>query len=113
MQNTVHDIALYWKNSNRNVRPYAKFDEYFLSPFQSDDFHNHIHIYYDSKTLKPGYVIKINGKHIEKKIISNKYSSKKWFNILLKKMTEGFKKKHNKNTMCNKNKTKKNKTRKK
>ena len=108
-QNIVHDIALCWKNSNRDVRPYAKFDEYFLSPYQTTDFHNHIHIYYDSKTLKPGYVMKVNGKHVEKTIISNKYSSKKWCKILLKKFTKEIKKKY-KNTICNKTKIKKNKT---
>jgi hypothetical protein len=108
-QHIVHDIALCWKNTSRDVRPYARFDEYFLSPYSTSDFHNHIHIFYNSKTFKPGYVIKVNGKHIEKKTISNKYSSKKWCKILLKKLTAGIKKIY-KNTVCNKLKNKKNKT---
>ena len=52
-QNIVHDIALCWKNTSRDVRPYARFDEYFLSPYKTADFHNHIHIYYHSKTFNP------------------------------------------------------------
>jgi hypothetical protein len=108
-QNIVHDIALCWKNTSRDVRPYARFDEYFLSPYKTADFHNHIHIYYHSKTFKPGYAIKINNKQIERKFISNKYSAKKWCKILLKKFLTGIKKTY-KNTICNKLKTKKNKT---
>ena len=61
-QSIIHDIALCWKNNNKDVRPYAKFDEYFLAPYRNSDFYNHIHIFYDSKTLKPGYSIKINNK---------------------------------------------------
>jgi hypothetical protein len=110
IQNIVHDIALCWKNNNRDVRPYAKFDEYFLSPYQTTNFHDHIHIYYDSKTLNPGYIIKINNKHTEKKFISNKYSSKKWCKILLEKLISRIKKTY-KNTI-HKFKTKKNKTKK-
>ena len=37
-QHIVHDIALCWKNTSRNVRPYARFDEYFLSPYKTADF---------------------------------------------------------------------------
>ena len=108
-QSIIHDIALCWKNNNKDVRPYAKFEEYFLSPYQTSDFYNHIHIFYDSKTLKPGYSIKINNKHIEKKIITSKHSVKKWCDILLNKFEKLIKKKY-KNTICNKKKLKKNKT---
>ena len=51
-QSIIHDIALCWKNNNKDVRPYAKFDEYFLSPYQTSDFYNHIHIFYDSKPFQ-------------------------------------------------------------
>ena len=91
-QSIIHDIALCWKNNNKDVRPYAKFDEYFLSPYQTSDFYNHIHIFYDSKTFKPGYSIKINNKHIEKKIITSKHSVKKWCDILLNKFEKLIKK---------------------
>jgi len=108
-QSIIHDIALCWKNNNKDVRPYAKFDEYFLSPYQTSDFYNHIHIFYDSKTFKPGYSIKINNKHIEKKIITPNHSVKKWCDILSNKFEKLIKKKY-KNTICNKKKLKKNKT---
>jgi hypothetical protein len=49
MYDIIHNIALYWKNKKRDVRPYANFDEYFLSPGHSHDYYNHIHIFYDKK----------------------------------------------------------------
>jgi hypothetical protein len=93
MYDIIHEIALHWKNENRHIRPFNKFDEYLLSPGHSHDIYNHIHIYYDQKQKsKACYIIKINEKHVETNFISKKYSAKKWCEILYKKLIKLMKK---------------------
>ena len=109
MYDIIHDIALIWSKKNKDVRPYNKFNEYILSRGYHHDFYNHIHIFYD-KYKKGKYIIKINGKHIEEEYFSNKYSEKKWSELLYKKLIKGIKKVYKSNICKYKNKTHKNKT---
>jgi len=110
MYDIIHNIALYWKNKKRDVRPYANFDEYFLSPSSSHDYYNHIHIFYDKKNFKPAYVIKIQGNHVENGFFSKKYSSKQWSEKLFKKLIKKMKQIYNVSNKSIKNKSIKNKS---
>jgi hypothetical protein len=94
----VHDIALEWKTQKRQLIPYDNFDEYLLFPSYAHDMNNHIHIFYDindnTKKQRPGYIIKIKGKHLKKYYLSNKYSANKWCDIIYNRLIKCMKQKY-------------------
>jgi hypothetical protein len=62
------------------------------------------------KNFKPGYVIKIQGNHVENGIFSKKYSSKRWSEIIFKKLINKMKQIYKIKNKSMKNKSMKNKS---
>jgi hypothetical protein len=80
-----HEIALYWKTHIGNVRPYAHFDEFFLSLGHEHDYYNHIHLITNAN--QNIYAFKVNGQHPKKGTIPNdKKHAIRWVTFLKKQL---------------------------